>query len=225
MRSTARDGFLNRLEVHGLTSCEPRGRSCSGGPSCQRAANKLLIDNAILKLPTRPNPLSTMAPYSSWSSLTDRRYDSRHLPPAAQAGLPDAERVAALFARGPETKLCPKSTVMFAYFAQWFTDGFLRSDRRPERDPRRNDTNHEIDLTPLYGVRPEQTDQLREARRRAPEEPGPQRRRVPAFLCENGAIKPEFSTLSVVRPETVPDGRRDALFAAAATPRTRRSAS
>ena len=43
---------------------------------------------------------------------------------------------------------CPRSTVLFAYFAQWFTDGFLRGDAHVARDPRRNSSNHEIDLTP-----------------------------------------------------------------------------
>src|SRR3954451_12338940 len=122
MRSTARDGLLNRGEFTALTSCAPAGAFVQKRPKLRRQVNKLLIDNAILKLPTRPNPLSPMPPYSSWASLPDRRYDSRHLPPAPQDGLPGAERVAALFARGDETKLCPKSTVMFAYFAQWFTD-------------------------------------------------------------------------------------------------------
>ena len=122
MRSTALDGLLNRLEFTALTSCEPAWAFLQRRPKLRSAANKLLIDNAILKLPTRPNPVITMAPYSSWSSLIDRRFDSRHLPPASQSGLPEAERVATLFARGPETKLCPKSTVMFAYFAQEYLE-------------------------------------------------------------------------------------------------------
>ena len=29
---------------------------------------------------------------------------------------------------------CEKSTVLFPYFAEWFVDGFLRSER-PRRDP------------------------------------------------------------------------------------------
>jgi prostaglandin-endoperoxide synthase 2 len=161
-RSTARDGWLNQLQFHVLTNYEPVWEFLQRRPVLRRAANRALINSAITYIPTRPNPLSTLAPYTSWSSLTDRRYDARHLPPAPQDGLPPAEAVADLFVRRGEDKLCPKSTVMFAYFAEWFTDGFLRSDRRPERDPKRNDTNHEIDLTPLYGVRPEQTDQLRE---------------------------------------------------------------
>src|SRR3954452_23621896 len=104
MRSTARDGLRNRLEFHVLTNFAPAWGFAQRRPVLRRQVNKVLIDNAILKLPTRPNPLSTLAPYSSWSSLTDRRYDSRHLPPASAAGLPPAEDVAALFARRGETE-------------------------------------------------------------------------------------------------------------------------
>ena len=41
-------------------------------PAVHRRVNGMLIDRAILKIPTRPNPLSTMAGYTSWASLTDR---------------------------------------------------------------------------------------------------------------------------------------------------------
>src|SRR5947209_20488540 len=99
MRSTARDGLRNRLEFQVLTSFAPAWAFAERRPRLRRQVNKLLIDSAILKLPTRPNPLSTLAPYSSWASLTDRRYDSRHLPPAPAAALPPAEDVAALLAR------------------------------------------------------------------------------------------------------------------------------
>ena len=122
--------------------------------------------------------------------------------------------MADLFMRRGEDMLCPKSTVMFAYFAQWFTDGFLRSDRRPERDPRRNDSTHEIDLLPLYGVRPAWTEQLREhegGRLKSQQLGGAE---FPPFLCEGGKIKPEFSEVSVVRPRADPAERWDTLFAA-----------
>jgi prostaglandin-endoperoxide synthase 2 len=102
---------------------------------------------------------------------------------------------------------------MFAYFAQWFTDGFLRSDRSPQRDPRRNDTNHELDLTPLYGVRKEITDALREhagGRLKSQEIGGAE---YPPFMFEGGKVKPEFAALSVVRPGQIPPDRFDTLFA------------
>ena len=153
-RSSERDGWANRLQFYVLTNFEPVWEFLHSRPRLRRAVNHALINSAVLTVPTRPNPLTTLAHYSSWSSLTDRTFSSRHLPPVAASGLPDAERVADLFMRSGDGVPCPKSTVMFAYFAQWFTDGFLRSDRSAERDPRRNDSRHEIDLLPLYGVTP-----------------------------------------------------------------------
>ena len=128
-RSTARDGRLNQLQFHALTNYEPVWEFLSRRPVTRRLTNRALINSAVQYVPTRPNPYSTLTPSTSWASLTDRGYDSRHLPPALQDGLPPAEAVAELFVRRGEDTLCPKSTVMFAYFAQWFTDGFLRSDR------------------------------------------------------------------------------------------------
>ena len=76
---------------------------------------------------------------------------------------PDVDRVLEFFTRedGVIRAESPKSTLLFPYFAQWFTDGFLRSDRSEPRDPRRNESNHEIDLMQLYGLNPSQTRALR----------------------------------------------------------------
>src|SRR6266581_3028911 len=125
MRDTSRDGWQNQLETYVLTNFEPAWTLLQRVEPLRRLTNRTLINRAILKIPTRPNPFSTMAPYSSWESLTDRGFDSRHLPPAAQDGMPAVERVADLFMRRGAGRECPKSTLMFAYFAQWFTDGFL----------------------------------------------------------------------------------------------------
>ena len=132
----------------------------------------------------------------------------------AARDLPDAERVADLFTRSGDGTPCPKSTVMFAYFAQWFTDGFLRSDRRVERDPRRNDSRHEIDLLPLYGVTPAWTEQLRahEGGRLKSQTLGGAE--FPPYLYDGGVKKPEFSEIEVVRPDQIPPDRLDTLFAA-----------
>ncbi len=45
------------------------------------------------------------------------------------------------------------------FFAQWFTDSFLRTDRT---DVRRNTSNHEIDLCQIYGLTEAATRMLRE---------------------------------------------------------------
>src|SRR4051812_44977728 len=212
-RSTARDGWLNQLQFHVLTNYEPAWEFLQRRPALRRFTNHALINSAVGYVPARPNPLSTLAPYTSWASLTERGYDSRHLPPVAAEGLPSEDAVADLFIRRGPDKLCPKSTVMFAYFAQWFTDGFLRSDRAPQRDPRRNDSTHDIDLLPLYGVHPAATEQLRAhtgGRLKSQDIGGAE---FPPYLCAGGAIKPEFSQLSVVRPHQIPDERRDVLFA------------
>src|SRR4051794_11439618 len=110
MRDTSRDGWQNQLETHVLTNFEPVWSLLQRVEPLRRLTNRTLINHAVLKVPTRPNPFSTMAPYSSWESLSDRSYDSRHLPRVAQDGLPPEDEVADLFMRKGETTLCEKST-------------------------------------------------------------------------------------------------------------------
>ena len=83
-------------------------------------------------------------------------------PPPRQAGdgLPAAgQHRGPLSPPGRGEKVCPKSSYLFPAFAQWFTDGFLRTD---DKDRLRNTSNHEIDLCPLYGLNPLQTHALRQ---------------------------------------------------------------
>src|SRR4051794_21824145 len=161
MRDTSRDGWQNRLETHVLTHFEPMWSLLQRVEPLRRVTNRTLVSRAILKIPTRPNPFSTMAPYSSWESLTDRRYDSRHLPATAQDGLPPEEQVADLFTRrGPGVE-GEKSPVRCPSLAQWFTAGSLRRAGSPRGDPRRKAPSHELDLTPLSGPHKPITDALR----------------------------------------------------------------
>jgi prostaglandin-endoperoxide synthase 2 len=212
-RSTAKDGLANTIQGYITTHGEPVWNLISSIPPLRRVVNAGLTNLAILKFPTRPNPLSTMADYTSWDSLTDRTYSSRHLPPAStNPSLPQVEDLEDLFTRTDFIE-SPKSTVTFPYFAQWFTDGFLRSDRSTPPDPRRNESNHEIDLTNLYGLRPEVARQLRtlEGGLLKSQEIGGEE--FPHFLCENGQIKPEFSLITVVRFDQQSVEVRDQLFA------------
>jgi prostaglandin-endoperoxide synthase 2 len=185
-------------------------------PSVQRFTNRVLINSGIRKMPARPHPLSTMAPYTSWASLIDRTYSSRHLPPVVdqESGRPGVDQVAKLFARTGQTTLCARSTVLFPAFAQWFTDGFLRGETKEGRDPERTLSPHEIDLCQLYGLNSEITACLRtfsDGRLKSRLINGAE---FPPALCENGVIKAEFSALSVAHFDQVPVGRRDDLFAA-----------
>jgi prostaglandin-endoperoxide synthase 2 len=215
-RSIATDGAANRLRFLALTNGGPIWDAVQLCKPLQRRLNAALIDHAVREMPPRPEPLSTMAPYTSWPSLTDRSYNGRHLPPSDvdPARLPSADRCAELFRRGDRMIPCPRSTVLFAYFAQWFTDGFLRGDTGTPRDPRRNTSNHQIDMNQLYGV-DEQTASILRAH-----EGGLLKSQLidggefPPFLCdEQGRKKKEFADLAVVRFEDFPVEWRRRLFA------------
>ena len=161
-RDTSRDGFLNKLEFFFLTHFGFAWTILQAMPFVRRWLNRFLINRAVNKTEHRPHQFSTLAEYTSWSSLTDHTFSGRHLPEATDeymASLPDVEEVVALFAR-PEggQRLSAKSTLLFSHFAQWFTDGFLRT--HPE-DLRKNTSNHDIDLSTLYGIQPSHTSMLR----------------------------------------------------------------
>ncbi|WP_417525174.1 peroxidase family protein [Marinovum sp.] len=213
-------------------------------PVLHRWVNKRVIHSIVGQARFRPHTYSTMAPYPSWSSLTDRQWAGRHLGVSSldQSELPPPKALEKLFER-PEgaQKMCPKSTCLFPAFAQYLTDGFLRT--LPEKDPvtgvldpenrKRNNSNHEIDLCPLYGRTPDQTRALRV------KSPGPEARGLlrseihggeeyPPRLFRDGEIDPEFADLdpplgleNVLEAEQSDDPRiaagarqvRDAIFA------------
>jgi prostaglandin-endoperoxide synthase 2 len=153
--------MLDRLEYLALTRLGPFWAILQKIKPIDFFVNRLLIDAAVTKVRPRLHPLSTMADYTSWDSLIDRTYSARHLPPSTikEADLPPAAAVAELFRR-PRGGMreAAKSTVLFSYFAQWFTDAFLRANYD---NPLKNTSNHEIDLSNLYGLRREVTDRLR----------------------------------------------------------------
>ena len=209
-RDTSRDGSENTRELYMLTHWGLVWKLAQRNSKLRRYLNGRLVNSASAKMPYRPNPFSTMSTYTSWASLTDKKFSSRHLPAgAAVADLPPASEVADLFVR-PEGEFTPspKSTVLFSYFAQWFTDGFLRSDRTPPPngpDDRKNDSNHEIDLMQIYGLTADVTDQLRAHDAGLLKSQSINGEEYPPYLHDSdGNPKPEFDKVSWVHTRLAP---------------------
>jgi hypothetical protein len=120
-----------------------------------RALSRIVINQLVSCTRNRPHPWSTASDYTSWKALTDRTYQARHLPVATPGVQPDANAIQSLFTRpaGVQT-LSKKSTCLFPAFAQYLTDGFIRTN---PHDRTRTTSNHEIDLCPLYGRTEDQT--------------------------------------------------------------------
>lgn len=219
-RDTSKDGFKNKAELWVLTHGGPVWRAVQKSP-LEHLVNRVLVNSGINKTEPRPYRLSTKTAYTSWDTLTDKSYNSRSLPAVPQDGLPAVEDVAALFRRDEEIP-CEKSTVLFAYVAQWFTDGFLRSTREAGaelRDINRNESTHEVDLTQLYGLNNAITEMLRTPRGHGD---GLLKSQViggeefPPFLCEDGALKREFTKVPGLQPlgfERLTPQQRNRLFA------------
>jgi prostaglandin-endoperoxide synthase 2 len=133
-------------------------------PAFHRFVSGLLINGIVSETRPRPHPWSTKTDYISWAALTDRTYSARQLAAVDLGPLPSAELTTAVFARpdgAPQTH-CPKSTMLFPAFAQYLTDGFIRTMVFNDREDRRRTTsNHEIDLCTLYGRTEAQTNALR----------------------------------------------------------------
>ncbi len=190
------DGLRNSVQLHFGTHYPWLWRILSR-PSFAPRVNREIVNLTVYKLPTRPNPLSTDTDYTSWASLTDRTFSGRHLPPA---GLfhPELAEVMTLFERDGVQRPSKKSTLLFPHFAQWFTDGFIRTD---PVNPRKNKSTHDIDLCQLYGQRVEETDALRL------HDGGKLKFQLidgeaypPFYYDENGLPKDEFAALEIRYP-------------------------
>jgi len=192
------------------------GRLIEAVPFFHAWVNKMLIKRFVGRARYRPHPFSTRSSYTSWASLTDRSWTGRHLAESDidPDALPDWDndpRFREIFYRpNGVQRLCPKSTVLFAAFAQYLTDGFLRT--MPEKDPdpphcvdaqrrKLNTSNHEIDLCTLYGRNEAQTRALRvthptkDTRGRLKSRMDANGEEFPEFLFQNGEIKQEFICL------------------------------
>jgi len=112
-----------------------------------------------IKKPSQSDVQGPVGEYTSWPMLTDRIYSARHLPPSSQnyiTNLPkdlpykpdNIGEITALFERKGNISE-GRSSVLFMFFAQWFTDSILRID---PTDRRKNTSNHNIDLCQIYGL-------------------------------------------------------------------------
>jgi prostaglandin-endoperoxide synthase 2 len=194
------NGWRNGSELWAVTHLEPLWTLLRWLPGVRSATNRVLINRLVYKMHTRPNILSTKTPYTSWESLTDRTYSARHLPPdkRLQHRLQPEASVAELFCR-KEPRESAKSTLLFSHFAQWFVDGFLRTD---PNDVTRNTSTHEIDLSQLYGQTEDVTDLLRThccGRLKSQQINGGEF--PPYYFDADGHVKPEFESLPLSSPE------------------------
>jgi len=178
--------------------------------------------------PPRPRPYSLAVDgYTSWITLSDRTYTSRHLPVCSEAyvdSLPEIDKVVDLILAktNARTRPAPDTSLLFPFFAQWFTDGFLRTD---PSNFRKNQSNHGIDVCQIYGQTIEQTNMLRTRQGGRLKSQHIDDQEYPAFLFEKNdqgqfVIRGEFEGLYskenfdrvfVNRP--VADEHRERVFA------------
>ena len=201
-----------------LSGIRPFWKVVNRVPALSCFFSGVVVNMAVRKAPSRPLALSTMAPYTSWAALNDRGYFSRYLPPRPAPDLPSVPDVGALFrVRQDGPRLSTRSTLLFPSFAQWFTDGFLMT---VDKDRRRTTTNHQIDLSQLYGLQESQTQALR-----APEiDQGRGRLRsvatatgewAPSLYDQSGTKQAKFASLPepIKLPDHHPAEKKSTIFA------------
>jgi prostaglandin-endoperoxide synthase 2 len=186
--------WLNRFIINFFASRTPPRphRFSLWSPSRPSTPAPLKTPAAVSNVAPKSDPPSPPACYTTWPSLFDRTFTARHLPPldaSVRPVLPDENAVLDLFRRSGPMQKNPRSSVLFCFFAQWFTDSFLRTN---PLDPRRNTSNHEIDLCQIYGLDEQSTWALRTG------QGGRLKSRLvngceyPALLFKNGQIDRQF---------------------------------
>src|SRR5262249_40433456 len=96
-RDTSRDGLRNKIETFLLTRGRLLWKLVNRLPWLSRVINRVIVDMAVRKAPFRPLRLTTMNDYPSWSSLTDRSWFTRYLPPKDIANLPPLDALQELY--------------------------------------------------------------------------------------------------------------------------------
>ncbi|MGF1884730.1 hypothetical protein L4D13_01115 [Photobacterium profundum] len=154
--------------------------------------NKLMINAIVNRARARPHPWSTKHPYTSWDALSDKTWSARHLPERnAQSFKSTEAQLSKLFVMNDKQQLSQKSTCLFPAFAQHLTDGFIRTVMPHSNQSKgvrlKNTSNHEIDLSSLYGRNSKQTDALR----KRTEKEGEKGRLKSQMLIPNRQAEPE----------------------------------
>ncbi|HET6736229.1 peroxidase family protein [Mycobacterium sp.] len=201
-----KNGLKNGARIYLTTNFGPAWAIVGRMPKLRSTVNRFLINRMVYTMPTRPLGLSTYEDrdYRSWPGLTDRTWSARHLPGDDQFPDPPPEvaTVVGLFERpAGREQVSAKSTLLFPHFAQWFVDGFLRTD---PANARKNTSTHEIDLSQLYGQTTDVTDALR---RRDEQRPGELKSQTingqefpPYYFGADGQPKEEFANLPITYP-------------------------
>ena len=231
-----KNGLKNGARIWFTTGLPRLWDYVNSSPGLRRVFNKRLINSMVYTMPTRPLWMSSYSDYRSWPALAHRDWSARHLPSDAAllARLPEQSRVVALFERtAVGNQPSPKSTLLFPHFAQWFVDGFLRTD---PGNYKKNTSTHDIDLSQLYGQTVEVTKMLR---LNSDTEKGRLKYQLrngqqfpPYYFDENGKVNECFKYLEIVFPgsndigdlpgedrktgipfETFEDWQRNKLFA------------
>ena len=141
------------------------GFASNNWPWLGRKINKIAINKSVNVCRHRPHPWSMAHDYVSWTSLTDKKWSARHLPAKRLSSPPDIDNLKIFFERKKQ-RLSSKSTCLFPAFAQYLTDGFIRTRMLQKGEDvslagKQNTSNHQLDQSPLYGRTPEQTAVLR----------------------------------------------------------------
>jgi len=162
--------ILELASVHPLLSSSLNRHLINHFASATKSRPRAFSLSSPVADPSDPSVPDYITDYTSWPGLTNKRYSGRHLRPASPAytdslpvdaayagpGKPIGD-VTGLFARQGAMK-ASRSSLLFMFFAQWFTDSILRID---SRDRRMNTSNHDIDLCQIYGLTEETANLLR----------------------------------------------------------------
>lgn len=200
--------WIQRFLINKLINSEKHGRPhpyslwtgmIAGRPPLGKTAEtapKAVADDPVAQL--APSAHFSPSGYVSWTGLVNRRYTGRHLPPADAAyvaALPPKERVFKELLLRPAGQMVQSgdTSALFCFFAQWFTDSFLRTN---PQDRRQNTSNHEIDYCQIYGLDGWTTNRLRE---RQGGRMLLENNLMPRLIDEHGAVRERFHEIGYIR--------------------------